>query len=110
MPLFVAADILRPHSGLWGEGSKFRSAALHALYELSKLKLNPTKSLQDLRIKSCILRNIVASRAPCLLLVAPLQVEKTLTQWKDFLPDAKDARHFRTPTKSFGPQVRPSKG
>ena len=28
-------------------------------------------------------------------------VEKTLTQWKDFLPDAKDARHFRTPTKNY---------
>jgi len=28
-------------------------------------------------------------------------VEKTLTQWKDFLPEAKDARHFKTPSKNY---------
>lgn len=28
-------------------------------------------------------------------------VEKTLTQWKDFLPDAKDARHFRAPSRNY---------
>eukprot|EP00933_Yihiella_yeosuensis_P019427 TRINITY_DN1575_c0_g3_i1.p1 TRINITY_DN1575_c0_g3~~TRINITY_DN1575_c0_g3_i1.p1 ORF type:complete len:689 (+),score=198.70 TRINITY_DN1575_c0_g3_i1:70-2136(+) len=28
-------------------------------------------------------------------------VEKTLTQWKDFLPDAKDAKHFKTPSKNY---------
>lgn len=28
-------------------------------------------------------------------------VEKTLTQWKDFLPDAKDARQFRAPSRNY---------
>jgi len=44
-------------------------------------------------------------------------VEKTLTQWKDFLPDAKDARQFKTPSKNYkytaGNQVlalQPKKG
>jgi len=27
--------------------------------------------------------------------------EKTLTQWKDFLPETKDARHFKTPSKNY---------
>lgn len=28
-------------------------------------------------------------------------IEKTLTQWKDFLPDAKDTRHYKTPAKNY---------
>jgi len=28
-------------------------------------------------------------------------VEKTLTQWKDFLPDTKDARHYKGPNKNY---------
>merc|ERR1712176_756797 len=28
-------------------------------------------------------------------------VEKTLTQWKDFLPDSKDARHYKGPNKNY---------
>jgi len=28
-------------------------------------------------------------------------VEKTLTQWKDFLPETKDARHYKGPNKNY---------
>lgn len=32
------------------------------------------------------------------------EIEKTLTQWKDFLPDPRDKGHFKTPNKQLGPQ------
>jgi hypothetical protein len=28
-------------------------------------------------------------------------IEKTLTQWKDFLPEAKDTRHYQSPMKNY---------
>jgi len=28
-------------------------------------------------------------------------IEKTLTQWKDFLPDTKDTRHYKAPNKNY---------
>ena len=30
------------------------------------------------------------------------EIEKTLTQWKDFLPDPRDKGHFKTPNKMLG--------